>query len=79
MTYAECIGARRLLGLTQTEVAKAIGVGLSVISAFETSGHLAKPASGRDRKAALRAYFEGMGIEFPDGGGVRLRQQNTEQ
>jgi transcriptional regulator with XRE-family HTH domain len=76
VTYAQCIEARRLLGLKQSDVAKAIGVNASLISVFETTGHLSRMKDGRDRVPKLKAFFEKAGVEFTSQvpAGARLRK-----
>ncbi|RYF21988.1 MAG: XRE family transcriptional regulator [Oxalobacteraceae bacterium] len=79
MTYAQCIEARRLLGLSQSVVAKAIGVSVARISNYETSGHLPRSKTNQDRLPKLKAFFEQAGVEFIEqkggGPGVKLRRQ----
>ncbi len=77
MTYAECIEARRLLGMTQTQLATAAKLSQTIISTFESTGHMARPKGGaRDRAAYLKVFFEKAGVEFTRDvpTGVRMRK-----
>lgn len=78
MTYAQCIEARRLLGLTQSDAATALGVNIARISTFETTGHMPRSKTNQDRLPKLKAFFERFGVEFIEenvsGAGVRLRK-----
>ena len=76
MTYAQCIEARQLLGIKQSDMAKATGVNHRLISNFERNGHMPRFKTGRgDRIASLKAFFEAAGVEFTSDvpTGVRLR------
>lgn len=48
MTYAQCIEGRRLLGMQQSDLAKATGLSQTLISVCETSGQLPRAKNGRD-------------------------------
>ena len=80
MTGGQCLEARRLLGLTQRRLAKALGLSQAQISLFETTGVMPRAQHGkRNRLAALLTYFEQAGVQLieknGDGGpGVRLRE-----
>ena len=79
MTADQCLEARRLLGLTQRQLAKALALSQAHISLFETTGVMPRAQHGkRNRMAELLTYFEQAGIEFVDenggGPGVRLRK-----
>ena len=78
MTYAQCIEARRLLGLTQTELSKAAKVNRSAINNFALTGHLPAPKTGLDRMRLLTTFFEKSGLEFTVAvpAGVQLRRKN---
>ena len=76
MTYAQCIEARQLLGITQLDLAKATGVSHRLISNFERNGHMPQFKTGKgDRIASRKAFFEAAGVEFTSNvpTGVRLR------
>jgi DNA-binding XRE family transcriptional regulator len=75
MTPEQCRQARRLLGWTQQQLAKSVGVDATSVGIFERIGYLPQPALRADRLANIRATLEAAGIEFTDGGaapGVRL-------
>ena len=78
LTYAQCKEARRLLGLTQSAVAKVLGVSAAEISNFETTGHMPRSKTNQDRLPKLKAFFQQAGVEFIDekegSAGVRLRK-----
>lgn len=78
MTPKQCIEARRLLGWTQRDLAKNVGVHVTQIGWFERIGRLSTPKSGGDRLADIRAILEVAGVEIldpsSDGIGVRLRK-----
>jgi transcriptional regulator with XRE-family HTH domain len=69
--------ARGLLDLTQSQLAKAAGVGLSTVKAFES----AQKVPFANNRAAMQAALERLGIAFiPENGGgagVRLRDRET--
>lgn len=77
ITPKTCRAARGLLDLTQTQLAKAAGVGLSTVKAFE-SGQKVPFASNR---AAMQAALVRLGIQFiaenGGGAGVRMRERET--
>lgn len=80
MTYARYIEARRLLGIGQSDLAKATGLTQTPISGFGSGGSMPRPRLGtRDRVAYLKAYFENTGVEFTSEvpAGVRLRKVAT--
>ncbi len=66
--------ARKLLGMTQIELAAAVGVGQATIARFET-GFRIRPAS----LAAIRKGLEDRGIEFTNGNspGAKLRPEKA--
>jgi transcriptional regulator with XRE-family HTH domain len=75
MTPAQCRGARALLGMTQPELARESGLGLSTIVDFEKMRrHVSDEAIEAIQVALKRA-----GVEFIDenggGPGVRLRKR----
>ncbi len=76
MTSAQCIEARRLLALTQMDLAKAARLSKAVIITFEASGHLPRAIDGPNRMSILTAFFEKAGVEFTNGDqpGVKLRK-----
>lgn len=61
--------ARDLLGITQAELAKAIGVTPATIFRFETAKHDPYPAT----LEKIRAELERRGIEFSNGSGMGVR------
>lgn len=76
MTPKQCIEARRLLGLTQSKLAKIADVTQPRLSLFERSGYMAPPLYGqRNRVADLKAALEAAGVTFVDesGGEPRVR------
>ena len=82
MTGGQCLEARRLLGLTQRRLAKALGLSQAQISIFEITGVMPRAQHNkRDRVADLLAYLEQAGVEFVEenggGRGVRLRRNDT--
>jgi len=78
MNPPQCRAARALLNVTQPELAKAAGVGLSTVVAFETERRLIS----KDAEATLQAALEALGVEFiwpkgDAGAGVRLARQEV--
>jgi transcriptional regulator with XRE-family HTH domain len=75
MTPSQCRGARALLELTQPELARAAGLGLSTIVDFEKRRRRVPEATIQ----AMRKALEDAGIQFIDedggGPGVRLRKR----
>jgi transcriptional regulator with XRE-family HTH domain len=75
MTPAQCRGARALLGMTQPELARKAGLGLSTIVDFEK----VRRHVSREAIAAIQAALSRAGVEFigENGGGlgVRLRKR----
>jgi transcriptional regulator with XRE-family HTH domain len=73
MTPAQCRSARSLLGLTQSELARAAGLGLSTVVDFEKE----RRQVSQQAISAIRIALEQAGITFiqANGGGegVRLR------
>jgi len=74
MTPAQCRAARALLGITQSELARAAKLGLSTVVDFEKERRLVSDESIKAIKAALQRA----GIEFTDGNGgwegLRIRR-----
>lgn len=74
MTPAQCRAARGLISVTQTELAKAAGLGQSTVIDFEKERRVVSDQA----IAAIRAALEAAGVEFIDanggGAGVRLRK-----
>ncbi len=71
---AQCRGARALLDMTQPDLARAAGLGLSTIVDFERSRRDVSQAAN----VAIRRALETAGIEFIEesggGAGVRFRR-----
>jgi transcriptional regulator with XRE-family HTH domain len=71
---AQCRSARALLTMTQPELARAAGVGLSTVVDFERQRRQVSPEAAR----AIRLALEAAGIQLIDedggGPGVRLRK-----
>ena len=74
MTPAQCRAARGLISVTQTELAKAAGLGQSTVIDFEKERRVVSDQA----IAAIRAALEAAGVEFivanGGGAGVRLRK-----
>lgn len=74
MTPAQCRAARGLISVTQTELAKAAGLGQSTVIDFEKERRVVSDQA----IAAIRAALEAAGVEFIDanggGAGVRLKK-----
>jgi transcriptional regulator with XRE-family HTH domain len=60
MTPAQCRAARALLDLTQPQLAKAAGLGLSTVVDFEK----ARRTVSEDAIAAIRTALEAARVEF---------------
>jgi transcriptional regulator with XRE-family HTH domain len=73
MTPAQCRAARALLGLTQSGLGEAAGLGLSTVVDFEKE----RRAVSSEAVAALQAALERKGVEFTNGSrpGVRLKRR----
>lgn len=69
--------ARDLLGITQVELAEAVGMAMQTIRRFEAGLHIPKEAS----IARIQAELEKRGIEFLNGigPGVRLNLAKAEE
>ncbi len=69
----QCRAARAMLDMTQPQLAKAAGIGLSTVVDFERGRRAVAPAT----VAAIRAALEAAGVAFipanHGGPGVRLR------
>jgi transcriptional regulator with XRE-family HTH domain len=71
MTPSQCRGARGLLDWSQTDLARAAGVGLSTVYDFEKN----RRAVSREKVQAIRIALEIAGVMFDGGnGGVKLRK-----
>jgi transcriptional regulator with XRE-family HTH domain len=79
MNPAQSRAARSLLGITQSSLASAAGLGLSTIVDFERERRTVSP----EAISAMRRALEEAGIEFIDenggGAGVRLRRSVSAQ
>jgi len=79
MTPAQCRAARALLGITQSQLARAAKLGLSTVVDFEKERRVVSEEAGK----AIRTALERAGIEFMGDGGVgeglflRKRQKRT--
>jgi len=72
MTPAQCRADRGLLDWTQVKLAKAAGIGASIVTSFERSGRAVAAGAVHTMRHALEAA----GVEFLDGEepGVQLRK-----
>lgn len=70
LTEADCRAARALLDWSQTDLAKRSNLGESSIRDFEKG----RRTPGPNNLAAVRRALEDGGVEFLEGGGVRLRK-----
>ena len=66
MTPAKCRAARALLGITQSELARAAKLGLSTVVDFEKERRLVSDEAVKAMQIALQRA----GIEFMDGNGA---------
>jgi transcriptional regulator with XRE-family HTH domain len=66
---SECRAARSLLNWSQDQLARAAEVSPTTIANFETG----KSTPQRSTLRAIRQTFEAAGVEFLEGGGVRLK------
>jgi transcriptional regulator with XRE-family HTH domain len=79
MTPAQCRAARALLGITQSQLARAAKLGLSTVVDFEKERRLVSNEAVR----AMRSALQRAGIEFMDGDGsgegllLRKRRKRT--
>jgi transcriptional regulator with XRE-family HTH domain len=79
MTPAQCRAARALLGITQSQLARAAKLGLSTVVDFEKERRLVSDEAVK----AIRTALQRAGIEFMDGNGagegllLRKRQKRT--
>ena len=65
MSPAQCRAARALLGITQSQLARAAKLGLSTVVDFEKERRVVSNESIN----AVKAVLERAGIEFTDGNG----------
>jgi transcriptional regulator with XRE-family HTH domain len=74
MTPAQCRAARALLGITQSQLARAAKLGLSTVVDFEKERRVVSDESIR----AVKATLQRAGIEFTngngDGEGLRIKR-----
>jgi transcriptional regulator with XRE-family HTH domain len=74
MTPAQCRAARALLGITQSQLARAAKLGLSTVVDFEKERRVVSDESIK----AVQAALQRAGIEFTDGNGdgegLRIRR-----
>jgi transcriptional regulator with XRE-family HTH domain len=79
MTPAQCRAARALLGITQSQLARAAKLGLSTVVDFEKERRLVSEEAVK----AIQTALQRAGIEFMDENGVgeglllRKRQKRT--
>jgi transcriptional regulator with XRE-family HTH domain len=77
MTPAQCRAARALLGITQSQLARAAKLGLSTVVDFEKERRLVS----NEAVKAIETALQRAGIEFMDGNGggegLRKRQKRT--
>jgi DNA-binding transcriptional regulator YiaG len=77
MTPAQCRAARALLGITQSQLARAANLGLSTVVDFEKERRLVSDEAA----SAIRVALQRAGIEFTDGNGggegLRLRKPRS--
>lgn len=69
ITSAQCRMARAALNWSTKDLATRANVGLSTVNRFETEARSPIPAT----LAAIQRALEAAGVEFLDGGGVRLK------
>ena len=74
ITPAQCRMARAGLGWSETQLARAVGVGLATVNRFETGQVQTQPATVE----AIQRALEAAGVEFTaendDGSGVKLHK-----
>lgn len=71
ITPAQCRAARALLSVTQQQIAATSGVSLRSINNFERS----ERGLMRANMAAVQSALEAAGVEFLEGGAVRLKPE----
>jgi transcriptional regulator with XRE-family HTH domain len=69
MTPGQCRAARALLDITQSQLARAAGLGLSTIVDFEKE----RRTVSEEALKAMQIALQRVGIEFTDGDGEGLR------
>lgn len=76
MTPKQCRRARKLLGLTQGALARALNIQDYDIGRYERVGRVPMVRNGTDPIGAIRAALEEAGVVFTDGEepGVKLRK-----
>ena len=69
---------RRLVGMSQSDLAKAASVGLAVVVRAEMAAHI--PILTRRDSAAIQQALEAAGVEFvQEGGGVGVQMRKAEE
>jgi hypothetical protein len=74
MTPAQCRAARRLLDRTQSNLAEAAGIGVSIVTGFEQSWRVAFPAKIQSMQRAIEVAGVELIAENGSGAGVRLKK-----
>jgi DNA-binding transcriptional regulator YiaG len=69
MTPGQCRAARALLDITQSQLARAAGLGLSTVVDFEKERRVVS----KEATKAIQIALQRAGIEFTDGDGEGLR------
>jgi len=75
MTPAQCRAARALLGITQSQLARAAKLGLSTVVDFEKERRLVSDEAIN----AIQDALQRSGIEFIDGNGTGILLRNRKK